>query len=226
MKKDLTTILNYSKNFAKINILIYYNKDSESKSEINLLKHFLESQDEVMNAFYYNDKEIKENFKTSLLNNLNQIKMILVILQNKLNFSTEIQAILNFSETFKLPLVLIRKNEMLLDSSLHSNFSLRFDLIYTTLDTETLFQRIYQFIKKIKRKIDLFDDSKRYFDLLKYKIELISKNYLNSGSFTNLLKNNLNQINDILTNCESEEIDKSRFLHLLFKYIFNHLNEH
>jgi len=226
IKKDLTTILNYAKNFAKINILIYNNKYSESKSEINLLKDFLESQDEVMNVFYYDDKEIEENFKTSLINNLNQIKMILIIVQNKFNFNTEIQDLLNFSERFKLPLVLIRKNEILLDSSLHSNFSLRFDFIYTTLDTETFFQRIYQFIKKIKRKIDLFNDSKRYFDILKYKIELISKNYLNSGSFANLLKNNLNQINDILNNCESEEIDKPRFLHLLFKYIFNHLNEH
>ena len=126
---------------------------------------------------------------------------------------------LEVATKFNLPIIPIKGTDILWKDMKNIVLSRELGLEYEPNNFDDFFNKLLQYIRKIKQKIDLIDPKAQYTERVYLKTKNRIKQYINSKEFKDELVNNLEKIDALNEELDLGSIDSTEFLKKLILII-------
>ncbi len=193
-KKTLPEIKQYCKKKVAINVFISHAVADFEPCNIQKISEYLESQLEIEQSFYC-ERDLSGNIDTFMDQNIPQSQLILFIGTPRSIASRDCQYELKLSKEYNVELIPIKSKELnwadLGKLGLSRELGIECDFSNKEEFLEFL-ENLYDYIKQIKRQIDLHDKEKGKIDRLTIGLKAIERQLENLDKRVKLLEEKMN----------------------------------
>jgi len=223
VKRDLPAIREFCRKRASINIFLSHAVQDQHNFRIKDISEFLEDQEEIYNAFYC-EEHLKGNIDDFMNETVPKCQLLLFFASNKSVFhSVDCVHELELARKHSIQIIPIKGKDvdwgdlktLDLDRELGHDFNKK--------KIKDFSEKIYEYIKKFKRDINLFVPEEAKIDKEKLNIKNLVNNYLDSDDFKEILKGNFEKFKEIFQKVSNNEISTNEYLEELIAIILKKL---
>lgn len=211
-KYSITSVLELCRQIAPINIFISYSKEDQEKYFVNDIKKDLEKRTEIFEVYISGDNKIPES------------QILIFIGTNKSKTSENCLYELELAFTYDIEIIPIKGidinwgdlNQIKMKKDVYTSLDLAnkigFEFNGEREKVKEFCNELYEYIKKCKRKVNLFDALEKKLAKTKENIINIIEKLIESEEFREYLKVNLIQIKQLFKELKNGQISTPEYI--------------
>lgn len=221
LKKDAKAIHEYCRKRALLHVFISHAVVDHREYKISELVNFLESQDEIYDVLYC-ERDMVEDINKFMEDNVPKCQILLFIATPASLKSKACQYELELALRNNLAIIPMKCLDLNWDdlTSLPNNLNKidldkKFGFEYDLMKFDTICVELYDYIKKFKREVNLFNKKQENLNNLKFKIKNYLVKIVESNKFLTYLDENYDNLLSILENIDKDKSDLSQITSII-----------
>jgi len=205
-------ILIFCKKREPIQILLILGKNDENQLNVENLRSFLTSQEEISQLTVFNDFSVKNTSSKSL--NLNNIHLVLFYASQDSLFNSMIfKDMIKHVKEEGIQIIPIKGSDVSWGDLAEVELSRELGLEHSKDDIHQFCENLYEYILDFKHSVDLIDREQGKFDKSLLVFRTIIKEHISKSGFKNLVTQRNDKCTDILNQYKNGEISQEEFVH-------------
>ncbi|TFF98554.1 MAG: hypothetical protein EU547_01145 [Promethearchaeota archaeon] len=216
LKNRIPVILEFCRERASINIFISHAVDDYNYFHIKEVSNYLEMQDEIYEAFYC-EEDLIGNIEDFMNEKIPKSQLLLFFASEKsINSSIDCKHELELAKIHDIQIIPIKGENIDWDDLKEINLSREIGKEFNDENIHSFCEDLYDYIKKFKREINLYDFGEGKLDKQIMNIKMTINNYFESPKIKEKLNENLNQIEEIFQKFSDNEISPIKYIQEIF----------
>lgn len=216
-ERDAPAILEFSRQRASINIFLSHAVVEYETFRIKEIAEYLYKQDEIYKIFYC-EEDLAGNIDDFMNVKLPQCQLVLFFASKK-SVSNSKDCKHELAKKHNIQIIPIKGSDVEWKELEERDLSRELGYEFDQGDFGTFCQNLYDYIKKFKREIDLFESEQAKFDRdwLNFKTSFI--NYIDTEDFKENFKKNWNQFAELFQDLSNDRITFDEYFSKITKLI-------
>jgi hypothetical protein len=217
--RDLPSIREFCRKRANINVFLSHAVENQKDFRIKDLSEYLEEQDEINDA-YYCEEHLKGNIDDFMNETVPMCQLLLFFASNKSVFhSKDCLHELELARKHNIQIIPIKGEDIDWGDLEAQNLDRELGKGFNEYTFNEFCEKIYEYIKKFKRDINLFVPEEAKLDKEKLNVKNLVNRYLDSDDFKEKLKKNFEKFKEIFQKFSYNKISINEYLDQLNKII-------
>jgi len=196
-KRDAKSLINILRQKALITVFLSHAVVDQDFFRISKISEFLESQDEIYKIFYC-EKHLVGNIDDFMNDKLPQCQLVLFFASKKSVYNSEdCKHELELSRKHNIQIIPIKGPDVAWKELKKRKLSRELGIEFDQEDFESFYQKLYDYIKKFKREIHLFEPEQAKVDRERLNLKTTFNNYIDSEDFKENFKEIWNQFAEL-----------------------------
>ena len=213
--RDLPSILKFCQKRATINIFLSHAVADFDYFHIKDISEFLAGQEEIYNAFYC-ETDLTGNIDDFMNETVPKCQLLLFFASHKSLFnSVDCAHELELARKHNIQIIPIKGKDVNWGALREQNLDRSLGHEFNENKFNEFCEEFYEYIKKFKRDVNLFEPEEAKFDKEKLNVQNLINRYLDSEDFNEILRENLEKFKEIFQMFSNDQISPMEYLEKL-----------